>query len=140
MRRLCAALSLLALVGCGARPPVDSASPPVRHVPFHSAGSLSLVDASFATGIHDREPARVSTSLSMPASELSDLSFWMEFACTGICSQYLADEGQVTVFLEWYKEESGLLLKQASTPLHVKGTRWRTWGTKRVGVGNWVAV
>jgi len=140
MRRLCTALSLLTLVGCGASPPVDPPFLPVSHAPLNVPGGLRLVDASFATQIHDRQPARVSSSLSMLTSEGSDLSFWMELACTGLCYQRLAAEGQVIVFLEWYKEESGLLLKQARTPLNVKGSRWRTWGTKHVSVGNWVAV
>ena len=30
--------------------------------------------------------------------------------------------------------------QKASTTLHVKGTRWRTWGAKRVKAGEWVAV
>ncbi|MGH7166315.1 MAG: DUF2914 domain-containing protein, partial [Nitrospiraceae bacterium] len=41
---------------------------------------------------------------------------------------------------DWYKEDGGLLLKQASTPLSVKGTHWRTWGTKRITAGKWAAV
>lgn len=140
MRRLCTALSLVALVGCGARPLVETPSPPTRQTPLNVAGGLSLIDASFATEIHDRQPERVETSLSIPASESSNLSFWMELACTGFCEQRLAEEGQVTIFLEWYKEEDGLLLKRASTPLDVKGTHWRTWGRKRVSTGKWVAV
>jgi len=139
MRRLCTALGLLALVSCGASPPVDPSSPPPRHPSFSIAEGFILIDASFATEIHDRQPARVSTLLSVPATE-NDLSFWMELACTGFCEQRLAAEGELIVFLDWYKEESGLLLKQASMPLNVKGAHWRTWGTKRVGVGNWVAV
>jgi hypothetical protein len=42
--------------------------------------------------------------------------------------------------LEWYKEEDGHLFKQGSTPLIVKSTHWRTWGSKRVTPGMWVAV
>jgi hypothetical protein len=76
----------------------------------------------------------------MPTNHDSELSFWMELTCTGPCAQRLAGEDPVTVVLEWYKEERGILLKQASTPLDVKAPRWRTWGTKRISAGNWVTV
>jgi hypothetical protein len=140
MRRLCTVLTLVAVVGCGASPFVATPSPPAGQTPLNIALGLSLVDASFATAIHDREPERVSKTLSIPTSESSNLLFWMELACTGLCEKRLTEKGQVTVLLEWYKEEGGLLLKQASTPLDVKGTRWRTWGWKRVSIGKWVAV
>ena len=141
MRRFCTALSLLALCSCGLTPPLETPAPtpPVRYVPSSAAGGLSLIDASFATQIDDRQPARISTSVSLPAGE-ENLLFWMEFACTRLCGQQLAEAGEVTVFLEWYKEEGGHLLKQASMPLNVKGTLWRTWGSKRVTAGTWVSV
>jgi len=150
MRRWCTALSLLALVSCSASPPVEMPPPAVhtapveRHPPIKDRstvnlkGAVALVDATFATDIRDREPVRVS-ALSLSNSN-DDLWFWMEIACTGPCDELVQADGEVTVFLDWYKEEDGRLKKQLSTPLTVKSTRWRTWGRKRVTAGTWVAV
>jgi hypothetical protein len=46
-------------------------------VPSSASGGLILLDASFATEIHDRLPARVSTTLPLPAGEDDTLVFWM---------------------------------------------------------------
>ncbi len=138
--RVYTTLSLLALIGCSASLPIDTPSQAEKDASINVRRGLNLIDASFATAIHDREPARVSSSLPRPTSEDGELSFWMELTCTGLCNQRLAEAGKVTVILEWYKEDRGILLKQASTPLEVKGPRWRTWGTKRISAGNWVAV
>ena len=140
MRRLYTALSLLVVVGCSAVSPLDPPSPAEKDSAVTVSGGLRLIDASFATEIQDRQPARVSSSLPMPTNHDGELLFWMELTCTGLCAQRLAGEGPLTVVLDWYREERGILLKQASTPLNVKGPRWRTWGTKRISAGNWVAV
>jgi hypothetical protein len=139
MHRLSAALAILALASCAGRqsgttPVATDHTPPVKLL-----GTLTLVDAAFATGIHGREPARIEKTVTLPAADPL-LSFWMELSCTGICDQQLTADGELTIFLDWYKEQDGMLLKQASTPLHLKASRWRTWGTKRVTAGKWVAV
>ncbi len=52
----------------------------------------------------------------------------------------MAKKGHVKIFLDWYLEEEGILKKQASLPLNVKGGTWRTWAVKRVTPGAWVVV
>jgi hypothetical protein len=135
-RSLCTVVTFCALTGCTGGAPLDAASRSPTPASSQSLDGLVLVDASFATEVHDRQPARISQSIS---SEERPLSFWMELRCTGPCRQRLTEDG-VVVSLDWYKEEEGRLLKQGSIPLSVKGVRWRTWGSKRVSPGKWVAV
>jgi hypothetical protein len=138
MRPLCTALAVLVLVSCAGRS--TGSAPPTPAAPTPNlSGTLTLVDAAFATEIRGREPARIEKTVSLSTTDPL-LSFWMELSCTGICDQQLTADGQLTIFLDWYKEEDGMLLKQASTPLHLKASRWRTWGTKRVTAGKWTAV
>ncbi|MER3422407.1 MAG: hypothetical protein C4293_03435 [Nitrospiraceae bacterium] len=106
----------------------------------HALTGLVLLDASFATRIIDRQPVRVAGVFQLGSGEDSRLWFWINLGCTGSCEQKVIAEGHVTVFLDWYRREGNVLTKQASTTLHVKGTRWRTWGAKRVKAGEWVAV
>jgi hypothetical protein len=106
----------------------------------HAVTDLTLIDASFASRIVGREPARVSQSIRIGSLEDSRLWFWLHVSCTGKCEQKIATKGHVKIFLDWYLEEEGILKKQASLPLNIKGTTWRTWGVKRVKAGAWVVV
>ena len=106
---LCTALMLLLLTGCVNGIDRDAAASQNGSLPTNTDG-LRLLDASFATEIRNRQPSRVSQAIS---GDDPQLSFWMEFVCTGICEQRLPEDEQVIVSLEWYKEEDGHLLKQA---------------------------
>lgn len=106
----------------------------------YGLAGLVLLDASFATQIIDRQPLRVSGVFHLGSEKDLHLWFWINLGCTGKCAQKMISEGHVTVFLDWYRREGTILTKQASTMLHVKGHRWRTWGSKRVKAGEWVAV
>lgn len=106
----------------------------------HALKDLALLDASFASQVVDRQPSRVAQSYRLASLTGSQLWFWVHVSCTGACEQQLAGNGQVKIFLDWYLEEDGILKKQASLPLNVKGTTWRTWGVKRVAPGTWVVV
>lgn len=106
----------------------------------HAVNDLTLVDASFASRVVGREPARVSQSVRVGSLEDSHLWFWLHVKCTGECEQKVAAKGYVRIFLDWYMEEEGILKKQASLPLNVKAATWRTWAVKRVIPGAWVVV
>ncbi len=106
----------------------------------HAVKDLRLLDASFASQIIDRQPARVSQSCRLGSLEGSRLWFWVRLSCTGECEKKMAAKGQVKVFLDWYLREEGILTKQTSLPLTVKGTTWRAWEAKGVKPGVWVAV
>jgi hypothetical protein len=106
----------------------------------HAVTDLTLIDASFASRIVDREPSRVSRSVRVGSLADSRLWFWLHVGCTGECEEKVATKGHVRIFLDWYLEEEGILKKQASLPLNVKGTTWRTWAVKRVKPGAWVVV
>jgi hypothetical protein len=106
----------------------------------HAVTDLTLVDASFASRIIGHEPSRVPQSVRVGSLANSRLWFWLHVSCTGECAQTIAAKGHVKIFLDWYLEEEGILKKQASLPLTVKGTTWRTWAVKRVKAGAWVIV
>lgn len=106
----------------------------------HAVNDLALVDASFASQVVNRDPVRVSQSYRLTSLTDSRLWFWVHVNCTGVCEQKLAAKGHVKIFLDWYMEEAGILKKQASLPLNVKATNWRTWAVKRVKPGAWVVV
>jgi Protein of unknown function (DUF2914) len=106
----------------------------------HAANDLALVDASFASRITDRDPVRVSQSCRLGSLIDSRLWFWLHVSCTGQCEQKMAANGHVTIFLDWYLEENGILKKQISLPLKIKATDWRAWAVKRVKPGAWVVV
>ena len=106
----------------------------------HAMNDLALLDASFASQVIDRNPTRVSQSYRLGLLTDARLWFWLHVTCTGECQQKMDEKGHVTIFLDWYLEENGILKKQASLPLHVKGTIWRTWAVKRVKPGSWVVV
>ena len=103
-------------------------------------GDLALLDASFASRVIDRNPTRVSESYRLGLPTDARLWFWLHVSCTGECQRKLDEKGHVTIFLDWYLEENGILKKQASLPLQVKDTTWRTWAVKRVKPGSWVVV
>src|SRR5213080_4248243 len=102
----------------------------------HAVKDLALLDASFASQVINRDPVRISQSCRLDSLTDSRLWFWMHVSCTGACEQKLAANGHVTIFLDWYFEEGGILKKQASLPLNVKATNWRTWAVKRVKPGS----
>lgn len=106
----------------------------------HAVNDLTLVDASFASRVINRNPTRVSQSVRVGSLEDSHLWFWLHVSCTGECEEKMAKKGHVKIFLDWYLEEEGILKKQASLPLNVKGGTWRTWAVKRVKPGAWVVV
>ena len=106
----------------------------------YAVNGLTLVDASFASRIVGPEPSRVSQSVRVGSLEDSRLWFWLHVSCTGECEQKIAQKGHVKIFLDWYLEEDGILKKQASLPLNVKASTWRTWAVKRVKPGAWVVV
>jgi hypothetical protein len=106
----------------------------------HAVKDLALLDASFASQVINRDPVRISQSCRLGSLTDSRLWFWMHVSCTGACEQKLAAKGHVKIFLDWYLEEEGILKKQASLPLNVKATNWRTWALKRVKPGAWVVV
>jgi hypothetical protein len=106
----------------------------------YAVNDLTLIDASFASRVVGREPARVSQSLRIGSLEDSRLWFWMHISCTGECEQKIATQGHVKIFLDWYLEEEGILKKQLSLPLNVKASTWRTWAVKQVKAGVWVVV
>src|SRR5688572_9498679 len=106
----------------------------------HAVYEVILLDASFASRIVGREPSRVSQSVRVGSLEDSRLWFWLHVSCTGGCEQKVAKNGHVKIFLDWYLEEEGILKKQASLPLYVKASTWRTWAVKRVKPGAWVVV
>jgi hypothetical protein len=106
----------------------------------HAMNGLALVDASFASRIVDRQPSRLSQSCRLGSLSKSRLWFWMRLACTGECARKLAADGHVKVFVDWYLREDGILRKQASLPLKIKGTNWRAWGAKGVKPGVWTVV
>jgi hypothetical protein len=106
----------------------------------YAVNGLTLVDASFALRIADREPSRVSQSVRLGSLEDSRLWFWLHLTCTGACEQKIAKKGHVKIFLDWYLEEEGILKKQASLPLNLKAPTWRTWAVKQMKPGAWVVV
>ena len=106
----------------------------------YAMNGLTLVDASFASRIADRDPSRVSHSVRIGSLEDSRLWFWLHLTCTEECEQKIAKKGHVKIFLDWYLEEDGILKKQASLPLKVKAPTWRTWAVKLVKPGAWVVV
>jgi len=106
----------------------------------HAMNDLTLLDASFASQVLDRNPARVSESYRLRSGADAGLWFWLHVSCTGECKQTMDKKGHVNIFLDWYLEENGVLKKQASLPLQVKATQWRTWAVKRVKPGAWVVV
>ncbi|HTK86483.1 MAG TPA: DUF2914 domain-containing protein [Nitrospiraceae bacterium] len=106
----------------------------------YAVTDLTLIDASFASRVVGREPARVSQSLRVKSLTDSRLWFWVHVSCTGACEQKIARKGHVKIFLDWYLEEEGILKKQTSLPLSVKASTWRTWAVKEVKAGAWVVV
>ena len=106
----------------------------------HAVNDLALLDASFASQVANRDPVRISQSCRLSSLTDSRLWFWIHASCTGACEQKLAAKGHIKIFLDWYLEEAGILKKQASLPLNVKATNWRTWAVKRVKAGSWVVV
>ncbi len=106
----------------------------------YAVSGLTLVDASFASRITDRQPSRVSQSVRVGSLEDSRLWFWLHLACTGACEQKIAKKGHVKIFLDWYLEEEGILKKQSSLPLNLKASTWRTWAVKHMKPGAWVVV
>jgi hypothetical protein len=106
----------------------------------HAIEDLVLLDASFASQIVDRQPARVTRSAGVDVLADSRLWFWVHVSCTGECAEIIATKGHVKLFLDWYLEEDGILRKQKSVSLNVKDTKWRSWGAKRVTPGAWVVV
>jgi hypothetical protein len=106
----------------------------------HALKDLVFIDASFASQVIDRQPIRVSKSPRVGSLTDSRLWFWVHLSCTGECAQKLAAKGHLTLFVDWYMKEKGIMTKQASLPLNVKGTTWRTWQTKRVKPGVWTVV
>lgn len=106
----------------------------------YAVNGLTLIDASFASHVAGREPSRVSQSVRVGSLEDSRLWFWVHVSCTGECEQKIAAKGHVKIFLDWYREEEGILRKQASLPLNVKAATWRTWAVKQVKPGAWVVV
>src|SRR5262245_14027161 len=105
----------------------------------HTVKDLRLLDASFASQIVERQPTRISESCRLGSLEGSRLWFWVRLSCTGECEKKMTAKGQIKVFLDWYLREEGILMKQTSLPLTVKGTTWRTWEARRVKPGVWVA-
>jgi hypothetical protein len=106
----------------------------------HAGNGLAILDASFASEIIDRQPARLSQSCRLGSLAGSRLWFWVRLHCTGECERKMAEKGHMKLFMDWYLREEGILTKQASLPLNVKGTTWRTWEAKGVRPGVWVAV
>ena len=56
----------------------------------YAVNGLTLVDASFALRIADREPSRVSQSVRLGSLGDSRLWFWLHLTCTGACEQKIA--------------------------------------------------
>ena len=108
--------------------------------PIHAMDDLTLLDASFASQVVDRNPVRVSHSYRLGLLTDGRLWFWLQVTCTGECKQKMDEKGHVDIFLDWYLEENGILKQQATLPLQVKETTWRTWAVKRVKPGSWVVV
>jgi hypothetical protein len=106
----------------------------------HAVKDLALLDASFASQVVDRRPTRVSQSCRLGSLVGSRLWFWVRLSCTGECERKMAAKGHVKVFLDWYLQEDGVLTKQATMPLNVKGTIWRTWVAKGMKSGIWAVV
>ena len=106
----------------------------------HAVDGLAILDASFASQIIDRQPARLSGSCRLGSLTESRLWFWVRLSCTRACEQKMAANGHVKIFVDWYLREGGVLTKQASLPLSVQGSTWRTWTAKGVRPGVWVVV
>ena len=106
----------------------------------HAVNGLAILDATFASQVVDRRPARLLQSCRLGSLPGSRLWFWVRLGCTGECEKSMVAKGHVKVFVDWYLREEGILTKQTSLPLTVKGPNWRAWVAKGVKPGVWVAV
>jgi len=106
------------------------------------ATGLTLLDATFAERISDRQPQTRLTSFSLGGrSGPARLWFWFQLSCVDECLEQVITNGKITVTLHWYFDTGGGLSSKLITPLEVKAGTWRTQGFKQdLKPGTWKVV
>ena len=112
---------------------------------FHLAfaeSSLTLLDATFADGVSNRQPQNRVTSFPLVGRNgQSRLWFWFKTHCTPPCRKDGALSSKIPLMVKWaYKEQDMFVVKQ-TVRLTVEHTNWRTWAYKQhLKPGTWQVV
>jgi len=108
-------------------------------LPSQAEHGLTLADATFTTGVSNRQPDDRIMSFSITARSRGTLLwFWFQARCSGLCLDQLAREQRLPLDVYWYFDTGGDLIGEPPVQLAIEGPEWRTWTNKEhLRPGTW---